>query len=461
MPDRLTANLLLNTDSYKASHYLQYPPGADGMFGYIESRGGAYAETVWFGLQAILHEYLATPVTHAMIDEAAALFAAHGEPFAERAFRRIVDVHGGWLPLEIRAAPEGLVIPTHNVLATIESTDPELFWLGSYLESLWLRVWYPATVATRSRAIKATIRAALIRSADDVDGQLPFKLHDFGARGASSSETAALGGMAHLVNFRGTDTVLALVAARRYYDEPMAGFSIPAAEHSTITAWGRDSELAAYRNMLARFGNPGAIFACVSDSYDIYHAVDAMWGEALRDAVIQSGATLVIRPDSGDPATVVLRCAELLAARFGTTTNRKGYKVLNHVRLIQGDGVNEASIRHVLDTLLTAGYSADNLAFGMGGALLQDMNRDTLRWALKTSAIRVDGEWRDVYKAPVTDPGKTSKPGRLMLFRDAHGHYVTGGVDAALGEPLLRTVYRNGELLANDRFAAVRERAAL
>src|SRR5699024_5247826 len=142
-------------------------------------------------------------------------------------------------------------------------------WLPSYLETLLLRVWYPITVATLSWHVRQTIGRFLERTSDEAETQLPFKLHDFGARGVSSLESAAIGGAAHLVNFQGTDTLAALMLARAYYHEPMAAFSIPAAEHSTITVWGRDHEVDAYRNMLAHFAKPGALLSVVSDSYDI------------------------------------------------------------------------------------------------------------------------------------------------------------------------------------------------
>ncbi|MGH8313079.1 MAG: nicotinamide phosphoribosyltransferase domain-containing protein, partial [Gammaproteobacteria bacterium] len=132
----IASNLILNTDSYKASHWLQYPPGTDATFFYLESRGGAYERTLFFGLQAILKEYLARPVTAEMIRGAQAFFAAHGEPFNEPGWRHIVAAHGGRLPLRIRAVPEGTVVPTHQVLMTIESTDPACFWLPSYVETL-------------------------------------------------------------------------------------------------------------------------------------------------------------------------------------------------------------------------------------------------------------------------------------------------------------------------------------
>lgn len=201
----------------------------------------------------------------------------------------------------------------------------------------------------------------------DVAG-LPFKLHDFGARGVSSLESALIGGMAHLVNFQGTDTMSALLGARTYYAEPMAGFSIPAAEHSTITAWGREGEAEAYRNMLRQFARPGSLVAVVSDSYDLEHAVTALWGRELRQAVIDSGATVVIRPDSGEPTAIVLRTVQALDAAYGSDVNAKGFKLLRHVRVIQGDGITRESIQSIRAALQAHGCSADNVAFDQGGA---------------------------------------------------------------------------------------------
>jgi nicotinamide phosphoribosyltransferase len=467
----IASNPILNTDSYKASHWLQYPPGVDATFFYLESRGGTYERTLFFGLQSILKEYLSEPVTPAMVDEAKAFFPAHGEPFNETGWRHVVDAHGGKLPLRIRAVPEGTVVPTHQALMTIESTCPDCFWVPSYVETLLMRVWYPVTVATISWHVKQTIREFLDKTSDDPAAQIAFKLHDFGARGVSSAESAALGGMAHLVNFRGTDTILGVLAAREYYGEEMAGFSIPAAEHSTITAWGKDRELDAYRNMLRQFAKPGSIVACVSDSYDVFRAVKEMWGGALRDEVVQSGATLVVRPDSGDPADIVHSTLKMLNAAFGSTVNAKGFRVLDHVRVIQGDGVNPDSIRAILERITRAKYSADNLTFGMGGALLQKMDRDTQRFALKCSAAHIDGQWMDVFKDPVTDHAKASRPGRLTLARHCEfGTFKTvplpdGTIEAdaaTLGagwEEAMATVWEDGALLRDWTFTEIRTRS--
>lgn len=448
-------NLLLNTDSYKLSHHVQYPPGTERVYSYIESRGGRYDRTLFFGLQAFLREYLSQPITRDNIEFAAAFAAKHGEPFNRAGWEYILDKHDGFLPVSIRAVPEGTVLPTLNVLVTVENTDPQCFWLTSFLETALLRaVWYPTTVATRSWHIKQTIRRALERTGDPAG--LDFKLHDFGARGVSSQESAILGGMAHLVNFMGTDTMAGILGAMEYYDTDVCAFSIPAMEHATVTSWGKEHEVDAFRNMLKHYAKPGALLACVSDSYDIFAACHA-WGTVLKEQVVQSGATLVVRPDSGDPADTVARCAAILDQHFGHTVNAKGYKVLNHVRLIQGDGINDESLQSILFKLTQDGYSADNIAFGMGGGLLQQLDRDTQKFAMKCSAAQVNGVWRDVFKDPITDPGKRSKRGRLKLVRHADGSYASVAQDALPEQPdILQDVFRDGKIVKSTSFDAVR-----
>jgi len=466
---------LFDTDSYKVGHYLQYPPGTTSMFSYIESRGGDYPETLFFGLQYYLKEYLSHRVTVKEVKKMKALMAIHGEPFNEEGWMYIAKKLKGKLPVRIRAVPEGTVIPCHNMLVSIESTDPKVFWIVSWLETMLLRVWYPITVATRSRFIKKIILEALKLSADDPKGEINFKLHDFGSRGVSSQESAMIGGAAHLINFMGSDTIVGVLCANDYYNIPMSGFSIPASEHSSITSWGKKNEAAAYRNMIKQFAKPGNVVACVSDSYDLFNACAKLWGEELKEEVIGSGCTMVIRPDSGDPATVVLKTAQILAEKFDYTINSKGYKVLKHVRIIQGDGINENSIQKILDTLLEAGFSASNIGFGMGGGLLQQLDRDTLKFAMKCSHIfrTENGETFsvDVFKDPVTDHSKSSKAGRLDVVDEGdfgnHGPehlYRTVKLDDAqicLPNTAAQDVYLNGDLLVDDKFETVRSRNAL
>lgn len=453
-------NIILTTDSYKASQKFQYETGTTHVYSYVESRGGIWDRTVVFGLQAFIKEYLTTPITKEMIDEAEEMITAHGEPFYREGWDYILNEHKGYLPVAIKAVPEGTVIPNKNVIATIVNTDPKCWWLTSYLETALLRaIWYPTTVATNSYEMKQIIMRYLEETSDDPQGQIGFKLHDFGARGASSRETAMIGGLAHLVNFMGTDTMEALVAAKRWYKATgPVGFSIPASEHSTMTSWGRENEVDAYRNMLRLFAKPGALVAVVSDSYDLWNAVDNIWGVELRQHVIDSGAIVVVRPDSGDPETVPVETVRRLGEKFGYTINSKGYKVLNNVRVIQGDGITVETIPVILENLKAAGYAADNLSMGMGAGLLQKVDRDTLKFAMKCSAICVNGEWRDVFKDPATDPGKRSKRGQLALINE--GGWKTVEADGNAWRDVMVPVFRNGQLLREWTFDEVRARAA-
>lgn len=454
----LNVSPILRTDSYKFSHFKQYPADTETIYSYLESRGGMFPETVFFGLNYYLKEYLSRPVTMKDIDRAEQRVNLHlGEGNFNRAgWERIVKVHNGFLPVRIKAVPEGTVVPTRNVLMTIENTDPELPWVTNYVETLLLKVWYPITVATLSREIKKLIKRYL-EDTGDVGG-LDFKLHDFGYRGVSSEESAAIGGMAHLVNFKGTDTVIALEAAEEYYSELMAGFSIAAAEHSTIMAWGQENEYDAFKNMVEQFGK-NALYAVVSDTNNIFEACENIWGEMLRRKVLENPGILVVRPDSGIPHEVVRKVVEILGNKFGWTVNDKGFKVLNHVRVIQGDGINLEEVGRILEALKIRGWSADNVTFGMGGALLQQCNRDTQKFAIKASSMTRGGRIYDLQKRPVTDNGKWSKAGRLKLVEN-NGVLETVTVDQ-IGHDVLQTVWENGVLLVDPTLAEIRERASL
>lgn len=455
-----TNNIILLTDSYKVTHWKQYPPYTENVYSYFESRGGKFDEIVFFGLQYYIKEYfLGQVITADMINEAEELYSSHlGKGLFNRTgWEHILTKHHGKLPVRICAVPEGTPVPTHNVMVTIENTDPNCFWLTNYLETLLVQLWYGCTVATLSREIKKVIRRYL-QETGDVD-ILNFKLHDFGFRGVSSVESACIGGAAHLINFLGTDTVCTLNFIKQYYNtSDVAGFSIPASEHSTITSWGKEHEVDAYRNMLTQY--PEGLVACVSDSYDIFNACEKLWGELLHDKVMERKGTLVIRPDSGKPSEIVLKTLEILGAKFGTQINTKGFKVLHpNVRVIQGDGINYESIKEILDVMKTNGWSADNVAFGMGGALLQQVNRDTQKFAFKCSEVTVDGNQRDVYKDPITDSGKRSKRGRLKLV-ETNNTLQTVPIHQE-GADKLQVVFENGELMRNQTFDNIREYATL
>lgn len=455
-------SVIFDVDSYKLSHFNQYPEGSEYVSSYVEPRKdwAGLDRVTFFGLQLELAKLRGSVVTQEDLDTITPFLREHGFEIFVKGWQHIIDVHGGRLPVLIEALPEGTVVPTAVPQLRIRNTDPACFWLGSYLETRLLRAaWYPSTVASLSHHVMGEIRKRMMVTDGHAEGAA-FKLHDFGARGASSGETAAIGGLAHLVSSMGTDTVAALALARNFYGAPMAGFSIPATEHSTMTARGEAGELAQFERFLD--ANPTGIIACVSDSYDLFRAIDSYWGGALKEKVLARDGVLVVRPDSGKPAEIVPAVIEALMAKFGYTTTKEGYRLLNDkVRVIQGDGVDRFSIIEIMDTMMARGLAIGNIAFGMGGGLLQKVTRDDFGYAMKASAICVNGVWSDVFKDPKTAGGsKTSRRGIQGAMRTDSGAFVARpAANIPPGHDALRPVFRDGDLLVKDTLAQVRARA--
>ncbi len=467
-------NLILLADAYKYSHHKLYIPGTQFIYSYLESRGGKFEETVFYGLQYFLKEYLSGVVfTKEKLDEAETVLTevfGRKDVFDRSRFEYIIDKYGGKLPVRIKAVAEGTVVPVRNVLMTIENTDPECFWLTNFLETLLMQVWYPCTVASVSREIKKVVKKYYDETASPAAfAGIDFVLNDFGFRGASSVESAGIGGSAHLVNFSGSDTIPGSVFAKNYYNAPTApGLSIPATEHSVVTLLGEEGELEIFKHILDSY--PTGTIACVSDSYNIFRACEEYWGTALKEQILKRDGTLVIRPDSGDPVQTLLRIFTILMDKFGYTTNEKGYKVLPpQVRVIQGDGISYSSIPGIFEALKQAGISAENLVLGMGGALLQRVNRDTQEFALKCAYAVVNGESINVQKMPVELDAtghlrtsfKKSKAGKLRLIKDNNTFKTVTEGEAPASADLLHTVFENGEVTLGYTFDEVRKAAAL
>lgn len=459
---KLSDNFILKSDSYKSGHWLQYRKNTTKIVSYRESRGGKFPHTLEFGDQFLLKRHFAgVQATEASVNEAEKFMKQHLgiDCFNKKGWMHIVNKHGGNLPLKIRSVKEGTLVPTSNVLMTIENTDPDCFWLTNFAETLLSHLWYSNTVSTHSFECKKLIKKFLTDTHDNADS-LPFKLHDFGFRGVSTYEQSAIGGSSHLVNFMGTDTMSGIICAMEYYNAKMCGFSIPASEHSTITSWGKENEVKAFENMLTQY--PDGLVACVSDSYDIYQACDKLWGELLHDKVLSRNGTLVIRPDSGNPVEVNSKIFDILWNKFGGTYNSKGFRVFNpHIRVIQGDGIDYEMIGEILTMLKNKGFSTENIAFGSGGGLLQKFDRDTQKFAIKCSYAEIDGKGVNVNKDPITSSGKTSKKGLLKLHRAANSFST---ISSAEETPemfnsyvdSLETVFENGELVKEYSFDEIR-----
>jgi nicotinamide phosphoribosyltransferase len=440
-------NFIIDTDNYKHCHYPLYPEGTEYVSSYIESRGGEFPVQMFVGLQAYLRERLMKPITLEDIDEAEHITREQGMHFNRENWLGILNDHDGFLPVEIEAVPEGTVLPTRNVLVQLINTDPKYFWATSFFETALLRaVWYPTTIGTISWLAKQAIREALERTSDS-GALLRHMLHDYGARGVSSQQSAALGGLAHLVNFAQSDTVPGILAAKKYYNAGNISNSGPNSEHAGFCAWGRENEADAMRNMLQKMA-PHGVALLLTDTYDHEHAVKNILGKELKQEIQNFPGLVGARPDSGDPVQVTADTTEWLMDAFGYELNSKGFKILPpYIRVVQGDGINRESLPLIYAELERRGFDAANAIFGMGGGLLQHCNRDTLNFGQKASAVCVNGEWRDIAKSPTGAGFKASKRGRLAL-QYVDGDYRTVARDSIPPEEnLLVPVFRNGKLL--------------
>jgi nicotinamide phosphoribosyltransferase len=426
--------LAYGTDSYKVSHAPFYPDGTEVVYSYGEARsGGRFSQVGFFGFQPKLMMLAGQFVTQERIDEAAEVAEQHfgdANVFNRSGWEHILRQHGGRLPVRIKAIPEGTVLPESNALFTIENTDPNCPWLTNWLETRLSHVWYPSTVFTSSINIRQIIAGYLERTGG-IEG-LGFKCHDFGYRGVTCDEQAMIGGGAHLAaGFMGTDTMPALYFLKRFYNaEGMPAFSIRATEHSIMTARGEAGEADVVRQVLDNTPSDQMV-AMVGDSFDMIGFVTNILAlPDIKERIQRRTAPLVVRPDSGDPAQVCLEVFRALQDVFGSATNEQGYDILPpYLAMIQGDGIQwypvlisksgEMGWRHtiqdILDCFEAEGISASNIAFGSGGGLIQQWNRDHIRFAIKNAFMIVDGEPRDIYKNPATDPTKSSKRGRLAV----------------------------------------------
>lgn len=460
-------NLILDTDSYKMTHWRQYPEGTEKVYSYLEARHGArFPYTVFFGLQPLLRRLAGRAVTQRQIEQAREVSLAHfGDPkmFNEEGWLHILKEHDGFLPVRIKAVAEGTKVPNSNVMMTVENTDPECYWLTNALESYLTHVWYSSTVATLSTYTIQDVIGPMLEQTTGSRAGLEFMLHDFGYRGATGDEAAERGGAAHLISSRGTDTLPAMLHAMEEYEAELdsLAFSVPATEHSVMTSMGPEGEMELFGNLLDE--HPTGILSVVIDSYNSVAFVRQAALE-FHDKIMARDGKLVFRPDSGNPVDQMVELSNEIEAHFGVTRNELDYKVFPaQVGLLWGDGIDTDGVADVLTACAGEGFAASNYVFGMGGALLQKLNRDTQRFAFKCSAQRREGEWIDIYKDPVTaNQGfstKASKRGRLALIKDGMIGYRTVPHVDGNGHDLLRTVFEDGVMFNELTFEEVRENA--
>ena len=473
--DDLFCDHLAGADTYKSTHHLFEDPGTTREYLYLEARiGGQYSEITFFGLQFYALYFLTKPVTLAQIDgmEQRAIGRGVGDYFNRKGWLDILNRHGGFLPVRIKALPEGTRTPHGVVLMTIETTDDAIpiEWIAGYLESITMdHIWPGSTVAAKSQRMHEILIPFLERSG--TPETVEFKIVDFGLRGDKTIMAAALDGAAHLIYSQVSDNEPAMKFAMTVYPtQTTPGRSVAACEHSKVCQWGEDRELDFFRNIIKTFGsrprNPDGSRRLVSALIDTYDQERALryWGVDLKDELIASNMCFVARPDSGDPIINVPHVLNTLGGYYGYTINEKGYKMLpDYARVIQGDAVSEETLALICEAILAAGWSLDNVTFGSGGGLLNtNTTRDTHRFAMKASWAMNNGVEREFNKMPKTDPSKASKRGRFSVVRRngvlmtiKEGTMLEGEVD------LLELVYENGIVHRIMSFDDVRKMARL
>lgn len=468
-------------DSYKYGHSGQYRPMV-AMYDSMESRGGKYPETAFVGLSGLTQSYLTKPITYADVTKLHRRAKLHGIPFDLKGWTYIVDKHNGYLPIHIKAVPEGSVIPVKHVLLTVESTDSEVPWVAGFVETLLMKVWYPTTVATKS----LHVRKILEKYGSPEWAQFAF--HAFGDRACTCPEAAAIAGFAHLASgFMGTDNFDSLEYCEELYGVPLdqvAAYSVFATEHSTTTSYGKDGEEQfVYDQLLA---NPDApIMSFVADSYDVYNFTDFCTkpNSRIRKLVeSRSHQKLVLRPDSGEPLNVIAQMLDIMMENEVIHTADNAGKLTQHnilfrdFSILWGDGITPSTIEDILMQVTSLGFAAENFVFGSGGDLMQKVNRDTQSFAIKCSNITVQESFTaneaneegisifdiEVYKDPITDPGKKSKRGKVTTWYDTEAKTYLQGIVGHQPNmhciEALRSVFKNGIILERPTLEEIRER---
>ena len=491
------------TDAYKISHHLFYEPGIKWMYDYMESRGGEFGDITPFGAQALCQKEFTGPrVTVKQVERDRKFYKAFfgfDGVYDYDAWMFIAKELDGILPLEVWALPEGLNVPvrtpivtyfnTHKVMdhiingqrKIIKEFGPKVSMLPGFIEPTMFHVWAPTTISTYSQHIKKVLYQALQETGTPEN--IRYMLCDFGLRGVSSFESAEAGGAAHLVHFSTSDNIPSIAYINEFYgdgkfDEDGDPTYLPcmgvcATEHSVMTHKGLDHEADVVEGIFAKC--PTGLVSIVGDSKNLWDFATEILGTRFHDTIINRDGVTIGRPDSGEPIPTMLKFLWLLGEKFGTHLNSKGYKMLGlpehrgKIKALQGEKNTYDAIYNMGRALKGAGWSIDNIAtFGQGGALLQGHTRDELNMAVKLSSLEdADGNEREVYKDPVTDPGKYSKRGRFAVLRKENP--VTGeskitweqlkpGEENREGN-LLRPILRNGEMLHTDTFEEIRERA--
>lgn len=478
-------NPFLLTDYYKVGHVFQYPKNTTLVYSNLTPRSSRIPNTdemVFFGLQYFIKEYLQTYLNDNF-------FQQPKEKVINEYKRRIVTSLGdhlptyqhlealhdlGYLPVEIKALPEGSLVPMRVPCLTIVNTRPEFYWLTNFLESILSAIiWQPCTSATIAFQYRKLLNNYAIETGMPLEF-VQWQGHDFSFRGLSSLESAVTSGMAHLLSFTGTDTIPAIDALEAYYnanaDDELIGGSVAATEHSVMCSGSKDGELETFNRLITEV-YPSGIVSIVSDTWDLWK-VCTDYVAALKEKILARNGKVVIRPDSGDPVKIICGdpdgktaaerkgVVELLWDVFGGTVTNKGYKLLDgHIGAIYGDSINLQRAEAICEGLKQKGF-ASQCVFGIGSFTYQYNTRDTFGMAMKATYVEVNGEGREIFKNPITDDGTKKSATGLLQVKKENEKYVL--YDQASWEQEkeseLKTVFKDGKLVRDFSLREIRER---
>jgi nicotinamide phosphoribosyltransferase len=482
---------VLLKDGYKVGHIFQYPKGTTLVYSNLTPRSSRVEGqdfVIPFGFQYFVKEYLVRQFNENFFDQ----------PLDRvmRIYKRTINNYLGpgaitfdhiealhklqYLPLLVKAVPEGLKLPLRVPALTIRNTKDDFFWLTNMLETLMSNVlWLPSTSATTAFRYRLEFEKWAKKTGAPRDF-IKWQGHDFSMRGMPGIEAAILSGMSHLLSFTGTDTIPAILGLEEYYgadsDKELVGGSVAATEHSVVcvgTARFGDEE--GLLSWLLTEVYPTKIVSYVSDTTDFWGVVGTIIPK-LKDIILKRDGKLVVRPDSGDPVKIVCGdpqatfgslqykgAVQVLWEVFGGTYTAEGYRVLDsHIGLIYGDSITPERQQAILDGLAAKGFASSNVVLGIGSYTYQHVTRDTYGWAIKATYAEIDGKGYDIFKAPKTDDGtKNSARGLLSVVYDPTVERI-GLVEQQSwhGEEqgLLQPIFQDGRSVGRETLAGIRQR---
>lgn len=480
---------ILLTDGYKLDHRRQYPEGTEFVYSNWTPRSCQYFPeanegTVVFGIEYFIKKYLLEEFNKNFFnrtkEEVIEEFSRRINTFLgpnQVGIEHISALHDlGYLPIEIKALPEGSLCPIGVPVLTIVNTEPEFFWITNYLETLMSAcLWLPMTSATSARLYKKRLMEHAFKTGFHNQPGLDFLCHDFSMRGMAGIEAAVMSGLGHLTSFTGSETIPALEAAEEYYnadaDSELLAGTVPATEHSVMCAGGMDDEFETFKRLITEI-YPTGIVSIVSDTWDFWQVITE-YMPRLKDTIMSRDGRVVIRPDSGDPVKIICGDPEadpnspeykgayqLLGEIFGTTVNENGYKVLDtHIGLIYGDSITLERQDQIYSQLEDKGFAATNLVLGIGSYTYQFKSRDSLGFAMKATWCQINGEAKEIFKNPKTDSGmKKSLKGLLQVYKEDGVYKVKDQVSKEEEQQgCLRTVFKDGMLYKTEFLDTIRQ----